>query len=450
VEGVKVGLLTTVLLFRDYSSAVIGFGMSWLKRLTTKGKAKEEDGDDAASIRSSSGAAGQISAPAQAHFRAQRHGNEIGGAGLSFNSRLSSAGLDQMTIAVEVWRIGRSKGNEERRLKEEKHLLVAGRFVKRDYGNLSHLSSSYDYHGFLASFQRRINEHETSETVEMLYGKLNYLHSGGDFKSVRSQQTFEVALQNLYLNRRGEDVLTFIFQPESQEARIDRLAKVVGEQSDNFSWATPAPSVVESDAPQISPLAGISDQQFLPTPDPTPDKPGTQQVGRVQAAATSRPVSPATPSKVQRSSVDGKGLQRSSSFITRVGGFIAGRPSTSEGKRLNDPNISEVQQYSPQPSPGHPPASIGTSLKKAINTATGVTKKQRETREEERERFKKFPKEQRRVTFKKGGDEGEEDGKGPSLKDEQEDIAEEIESPEPNEEDEEDDEIPQEDRVVAK
>jgi hypothetical protein len=433
----------------------------WLKKLTSKGKDKEEAAEDAVSVRSSIGGAGKISALAQAHFRAQRHGNEIHNPNQSFNSRLPDASLDQMTIAVEVWRIGK-RPIGELEPQEEKPLLVASRFLKRDFEHLSHLSSSYSYYNFVAAFEKRINRNDLSEKIEMLHGKLNYLHSGGDFKSVRSQHTFEVALQNLYLNRGSEDVLNFLFQPESQEARIDRLAKVVGEQSESFSAATPAPCIlktsytIEGDAPQqLSPIGRTSDQQFPPTPEDTPDKTGAQPAGHFEAAATGRPVTPSTPSQTQIHSGEGKGLQRSGSVIHRVGSFLTRKPSISEGRRLSEPTIPEGQLSSPQPSPSHshgrPPSSLGTSLKKAINTATGAAKKQRETREEERERFKTLFEEEGRVTFKKGGDDSGEESNELEPKDGQEDIPEEeIESPEPNEADEEDYEIPQEDRVVAK
>lgn len=426
----------------------------FLKKLTSRGKSKNTDDDDAASIRSAFGAEGQISAPAQAHYRAQRQGHELNSPEATFAARVAAAGLDQMTIGVNVWRLGNKDVTEE-----EEHLIVASRFLKRDYEHLSHLPSSYNYYSFIAAFEKRIGERDTSETIEMMYGKLDYEHSSGEWRSVRGQQDFEVALSNLLLNRGGDDVLRFVFQPESREARTDRLAKAVGEQSDAFGASTPTPSIFEHPisedaAPEASRVAEPAVVEFPPTPEATPGKPaGPSRISGASAASAGRPSTPLSPSSQRPTSSGSGGVRRSGSIIQKVGSRLAGRPSISEGRHLSTPNLlAGEQDISPQPTPGaspnKPSLSVGASLKKAINTATGVAKKQRETREEERERFKTLFEEEGRVTFKRGGDDAEEDNNA-NTGDAGTGV-EEVESPEPNELDEEDDEVPQEDRVIAK
>lgn len=425
----------------------------WLRRLR-KGKGNG-NGTDAQSPLTNNG--DQVSNPARAHLGRERHMSDTSKLRSFLLPRIDGPTLYLMTILVEVWRPGVM--NDPVEVVE----LATVRVLKDGLDRLSHLSTSYSYEKFLSHFTERINRRTPLPPIDMRFGKIHYDHQNGDIKFVEEPQDFEVALQHLF-NTRGEtDNLKFTFQAESQEARTDRLAKDVGEYSQNILGSYSAlnsPSgfsefSIRSQRGSDSIAPGSPPPPVVPSGRLVSPRPGSS--GFLDPGATGRPPTPASPTRSVGGASTQAGFSRPSIFSRRAekaGDVIAGRPPTSQGRRLSDPIIpdDEVARPATPRSPARPPSSIGSSIKTVINSATGAARRKRETREQERERFKGLFKEEGRVSFKKGGDdEDKADGASNIEECPNDEEDEEVDAPEPIEvDDDDDDEIPQEDRIVAK
>lgn len=448
--------------------------ISWRK---LKQKLKGERGDDASSIssRGSSIYSTLGFRPNQPHYPPQGSGAYVGYPPNTFKSQVRQAALETMSVAVEVWRQGNL-------LKEENPSVAASRLLLPGKERDTHLAQSYSLATFIEIFERKINSNAPDHPVEISYGRLGYFTSNGEHKVVRNQDDFEVAINHLYLNRSGSDVLRFLFQPEPQDAAIDRQAAIVAEASSaarptNFRPTDSRPSEgslrsIDKEIGSTNPPYQLSqttrfDRAVLPggdpfrllTPDPTPRKNDGRaySLEGFRSPPERRPVTPVRPLTGISSQSKTKERPKSDGEVTTPysGSVRKGLHKVGDifGRRPTSPALSDGEQ-------NHHEAAAAAS-RASSRDLTFIDKKRSgkgvhpkvpekparkpETKEEIATKFPTLWKEIGRSSFKSGGkDEEVSNEKTPRV--EKEEHEEEAEFPE--EENEEDD-IPQEDRVAT-
>jgi hypothetical protein len=353
-------------------------------------------------------------------FRRQKEGD-----GNEKKARRASTGqvrqtsLLQMTVEVEVWRPGS-------RWKEETLYVLASRIL--DEGNDPILAQSYSFSLFTQIFENMLNANDPGHRIEIKHGKLGCFLKGEPFE-VREQDDFAVAINDLYLNQGHKVVLSFIFQPEAQDVMVNRLvserleaavARRLGQGTIiEGDFRTPINTARPSRLPRRPQsavflngfLAGTSDS--LPTLDYSPlngHEDGNLAPGELEGSVTRSFGSPASP--------------------------LISEPAELPSERMS---ISSKRQ-SPIP-----------AIRGAIRKVVG--KKTVETKEEQSERLKGLYTEEERVTFKRGGDEDEQEDDLSKFENSDKEIADgEVELPDEKEEDDEneDDDISPEDRLVTR
>jgi hypothetical protein len=332
--------------------------------------------------------------------------------------QIRQTSLLQMTVEVEVWRPGS-------RWKEETLYVLASHIL--DEGKDPILAQSYRFSLFTQIFENMLNANDPGHRIEIKHGKLGCFLKGEPFE-VRQQDNFAVAINDLYLNRGHKVVLNFIFQPEAQDAMVNRLVSVgieaevarrLGQRAIiEGDFRTPVNIARPSRLPRRPQSAVFLNGFLAGTPDslPTPDY--SPQCGHEDGDLA--------PGELEGSVIRGLGSP-ASPFISEPSEFSNERMSTSS------------RRQSPIP-----------AIRGAIRKVVG--KKTVETREEQSERLKGLYTEER-VTFKRGGDEDKQEGDLSKFETSGKEIAdEEVELPEEKEEDDEDedDDISPEDRLVTR
>jgi hypothetical protein len=260
----------------------------------------------------------------------------------------------------------------------------------------------------------------------MAFGKLGYFQNRGSFREVREQDGFAVAISHLYLNRGNSDVLKFIFQPESQDAMIERLvAEKYEARLANEGGAGPShrpwQEIVESD---FRTPVSIARSSGLP-------RPYSAYLDGILDAFTTTDASPRNGQEdedLATGELEGSIIRSPNSPRTPTSPLTGPSELSSEGSR----------RQSPIPA-------IRGAIRKVVR------KKVVETKEEERERLNSLYTEEERVTFKRGGNEGQGDDLHKFETSDKEIANGEAEIPEEKEEAEDDeDDISPEDRLVAR
>ena len=333
-----------------------------------------------------------------------------------FRTQVQQARLHQMTISLEIWRTGAVTEDDMNVVK-----VPVSKFL--EIGKEADKVHNYSFNSFLKTFQDKLNKADPAHPTEMMFGRLGFLDHIGIYEAVGDQDSFGVALNNLYLNRGNNNILSFVFQPESDEYRQKRL-----EIQDEKNEARFPGSGENSDRRATFP-ADKPSQIFQRHRQPERLNPFTPSNSDQGAISTGRPQS---------------GL---SAQVLHLVGLASHAGLSSARRRESDPTITIVP-----PSPHSVSSSKQShidSIKAAVHKVVkGPVKKTPETKEEERERFKFLYQEEKQVTFTRGGDETSADEIAQKL----EDIAEgDEQEPEKHEDDEEgDDKISNEDRIVTK
>jgi hypothetical protein len=150
------------------------------------------------------------------HQKAGRSGDDLRQPASFFSTQVQQAGLHQMTLELEVWKTGAGAGAEATVLK-----VPATRFLEE--GKDADKVHNYNFEAFLSTFEEKLNNSDPANPTEIMFGQLGFLDNIGIFEAVGDQDSLGVALNNLYLNRGNNNVLTFIFQPELDDNRKRRL-----------------------------------------------------------------------------------------------------------------------------------------------------------------------------------------------------------------------------------
>jgi hypothetical protein len=343
-----------------------------------------------------------------------------------FAAQVMQAGLHQMIIALEIWKTGEVTEADAEMLK-----VPASRFLEA--GKDADRVHNYSFESFLATFQEKLKTTHPETPTEMIYGQLGFLAHDGVYEAVGDQDSFGVALNNLYLNRGTSNVLIFVFQPEFEDNKKRRLeSKDSSPLRRQFEATHNKPERRESfpaDArnkifrtqrlpEHVNPFA-ILDQSY-----------GGDELTAARAVVSS----PSSPNAIQRIVPRPKALPSEGSQSEHT---ITSTPRTP----LSTSSSSGLSQI----------GSIKAVVKKVIQ---GPAKKEPETKDEERERFKLLYKEEKIVTFRRGGEETavEEDAKVLDVVNEEtaEEEAEEAEEADESDESDDEDEVSNENRIVTR
>jgi hypothetical protein len=338
-----------------------------------------------------------------------------------FAAQVMQAGLHQMTIALEIWKTGEVTEADAEMLK-----VPASRFLEA--GKDADKVHNYSFESFLATFQEKLNTTHPETPTEMVYGQLGFLAHDGIYEAVGDQDSFGVALNNLYLNRGTSNVLIFVFQPEFEDNKKRRLeSKDPSPLRRQFKATYNKPERRESFPARNE----IFRTQRLPE-HVNPFAILSQSYGGDDLTAPRAVVSsPSSPNAIQRIVPRPKALPNEGSQSEHTITSTPRNPlSTSSSGRL-----SQI-------------GSIKAVVKKVIQ---GPVKKEPETKKEERERFKLLYKEEKIVIFKRGGEETaiEEEGKALDVVNE-ETAEEEAEQADESDEGDDEDEVSNEDRFVTR
>jgi hypothetical protein len=357
-----------------------------------------------------------------AHLNLLQHGDEGVHLASCFNNRVQQAGLHQMAFELEVWKTGVVTENDTNLLK-----APASRFLES--GRDSDKVHNYSFESFLITFEEKLNIADGGNPIHIMFGKLGFLDHKGIYEAVVDQDSFGVALNNLYLNRGNNNVLTFVFQPESDQHRKKRLEikgghndaqlKETDDEADRgrtFPGETPSKILQQE---RLSPFTTVDSEQR------------SEDIRRLR-----------TDLPVQVSAMTGLPNHRISPHTEHLSGFRreSGYTVATTPPSPRSTNSSKQSHI----------GSIRAAVKKAVKAPV---KRIPETKDEERERFKFLYQEEKRVTFKRGGDEGVDDGDVDKLEILDDGTAEgEVEEQleEKQEDDDDEEEISNEDRIVSK
>jgi hypothetical protein len=357
-----------------------------------------------------------------AHPNLLQHGDERVHPASCFNNQVQQAGLHQMTFELEVWRTGAVTDNDTNLVK-----APASRFLES--GRDSDKVHNYSFESFLIAFEEKLNIAAGGNPTRIMFGKLGFLDHKGIYEAVVDQDSFGVALNNLYLNRGNNNVLTFVFQPESEQHRKKRL-----EIKDGHNDAELKETDDEDDRGRtfLGETPSNFSRQERVSPFTTADS--EQRSEHIRKFRTDL--------SVQVSAMTGLPNYRISphtehgSSRRREGGYtVATTPPSPHS--TNSSKQSHI-------------GSITAAVKKAVK---GPVKRIPESKDEERERFKFLYQEEKRVTFKRGGDEGAGDGAADKLVIPDDGTAEgeaEEQLEEKQEDDDDEEDISNEDRIVSK
>jgi len=319
-----------------------------------------------------------------------------------------------MTIELEIWRTGAVTESDMDVLK-----APASRFLET--GKEADKVHNYSFDSFLETFQDKLNKGDPDHPTEMMFGRLGFLDHIGIYEAVGDQDSFGVALNNLYLNRGNNNILKFVFQPESDEYRKQRL-----EVQDEKNEARFPGSGEKSNR-----------RRTLPEDKPSQIFQRHRQPERLNPFILSD-----TEQDVIKIERPQSGL---SAQVLHLVGLSNHAGLSSARRRESDPiiAITPASLHSVSSDKQSHLGSIKAAVQKVVK---GPVKRTPETKEEERERLKSLYQEEKRVTFTRGGDDTNLDEVAPKLEDIEEVDEQEIEK----DDDEEDDDVSNEDRIVTK
>ncbi|CAL3964343.1 hypothetical protein PZA11_001725 [Diplocarpon coronariae] len=284
------------------------------------------------------------------------------------------ASLISMNIAVEVI------GQGIRRAPLSKFLRP---------GRDSNMASNYSYAEFVETFEHKLNGYIPEISSPMIYGKLEYETARGDFERVTDQDSFGAAINHLYHHRGMDENLKFIYQPEFEAQRQERLA---GEEK----WAKVSESLAEP--PRALLASGIwARSSSLPVSGlraPTKYQPANLNASMAGEAGTRA----TTDIEIARL----EALERSDTVVSsQVSPFTVSFPPQHAGDAGENQGVARV------PTDSSDRKSVG-SIRKIARKIAGIPEKQEpETREETRARFKSLYRESKKVSYTRGGDDGD-------------------------------------------
>jgi hypothetical protein len=325
-----------------------------------------------------------------------------------------NASLLQMTVEVEVFRPGTS-------FNEEKIRVLISRIL--DEGKDPILAQSYSFSLFTQIAENMLNPNDPKYRTEIKHGSLEFF-LGGDPFEIREQDDFTVAINALYLKRGDEVVLHLIFQPEPQDIMFDRIHQ--GLLAAGGAKQQGQGTIIEGD---FRASVNIARPSRLPRP---------QSAIFLNRFLAGTPDSLPTPDYSPR---NGHG----------DGDLAPGELEGSVVRGLGSPALPVVSEPSEGMSTSSRRQSPIPAIRGAIRKVVG--KKTVETKEEQSERLRGLYTEEGRVTFKRGGDEDEQEDDISKFNASDKEIADgEVELPEEKEEDDEneDDDISPEDRLVTR
>ncbi|KAE9363422.1 hypothetical protein N431DRAFT_357289 [Stipitochalara longipes BDJ] len=334
-----------------------------------------------------------------------------------FNSQVHQAGLHQMTIELEIWRTGAVTEDDMNLVK-----VPSSRFLEN--GKDADRVHNYNFESFLETIQCKLNKGNPAHPTEMMFGQLGFLDHNGIYEAVGDQDSFGVALNNLYLNRGNNNVLKFVFQPEIEEYRKKRL-EIQDENNETRFLG-----------------AGDKLDRRVTFPGDKPSK----IFQRHQQPERLNPFIPFDSEKSLKSS--GRPQSGLSAQVLHLVGLSNHAGLSSIRRQGSDPTVT-ISPPSPHSTSGGKQSHI-ESLKTVVHKVVkGPVKKIPETKDEERERFKFLYQEEKRITFTRG-DETVVYEDVQKVQDENIGEADEQDIENQEEEDEEDDDISNEDRIVTK
>ena len=327
-----------------------------------------------------------------------------------------------MTIELEVWRTGPGVGTEATVLKvPSSRLLEDGQDTDKVH--------NYIFESFLATFEQKLNLSDPAHPTDMMFGQLGFLDNMGIFEAVGDQDSFGVALINLYLNRGITNVLTFIFQPEIEEKRQKRL-KTKGTHGGEFFAPTDEKPKRRRSFPAHAPNR-FHDSALRPE--------------RINPFLTAESKSGFAVSERPYTGRSAHSLPLASSqwhlFGSHQGLFSSFRGDSEPTSALSPPSPRSTTSGRLSRA-----GSIKAAVKKVVQKPV---KKVPETKDEERERFKFLYQEEKRVTFARGGDDAEAE-MIPYKLEAVDEIDEGETDHQSNEDVDDDEEISNEDRIVTK
>ncbi|KAJ5053758.1 uncharacterized protein L3040_000049 [Drepanopeziza brunnea f. sp. 'multigermtubi'] len=327
--------------------------------------------------------------------------------------------------------------------------------------------SSYSFDLFVARFERKLGEimKKPGYETEISHGKLGYFTAKKDYEKVWDQESFEVAVNHMYIHRGASEEMSFMYQPEYPAQREERLATgavqagfklpgissgraaATGPAAEYFKLPTlPGKALLAGSTTVRSsslPVAGLGSAEGSYKPEKLN---GTMAVGAAtdvekdiefarleelekNDTVASSPVSPFTIRPPRKSSLpaqDSSAAEENSAVVKIPTNSSSGRLSRSSG-------------------------SIKSAVKKVVGI---VARKEPETREEMQRRFKTLYTEVGKTSYTRGGDEGAlspEDVQKFEKADHTVVEGEAEAEPEKTEdEDDEDDDISNEDRIVTR
>ncbi|KAK2626435.1 hypothetical protein QTJ16_003610 [Diplocarpon rosae] len=302
-------------------------------------------------------------------------------------------------------------------------------------GQDSTMASNYSYADFVETFEKKLNEFNPEISSPMIYGKLQYETAQRDFERVTDQDSFGAAINHLYHHRGMDENLNFIYQPEFAAQRQERLAEEEKWVKVPESLAEPPRALLASDSWAKSSSLPVSGGLRAPT---------VYQPSDLNAALAGEAGTQAA-TDIENARLEA--LERSDTVVSsQVSPFTAFFPPQHAHDAGGSHGITRV------PTNASDRKSV-VSIKTLARKIAGLPeKKEPETREETRARFKSMYQESKKASYTRGGDDG--DFSPEEVQDFQKAdhaVAEgEAEDPELEEINDEDDDLSNEARIVMR
>lgn len=309
----------------------------------------------------------------------------------------------------------------------------------------SNASSNYSFDQFVSVFGEKIYPAVPDSLSLMLNGKLNYDANTRDMGLVWDQDSFAVAINTLYLNRGKTGDLVFIYQPEVDIQREERIAAEIETGRKGVAQMLPI----------LPPRALISgDNAGRSTSLPT------ARLGNMipcRPAKRNSPMGDGASFQTNPKHADAKleDLDKSNTAVSSpVSPFTVKEPRRAASNPVLTAQETAITRVvsNQQSIASHTKSS--SSVKNAIRKIAHLPgKTEPESKEDEQKRFKTLYSVVNKVSYTRGGDEGDlspEDVQRFEEADHDTNDGEADEEPEKTEEEGEDDEISNEDRIVTK
>ncbi|PBP28226.1 SNF2 family protein [Diplocarpon rosae] len=256
-------------------------------------------------------------------------------------------------------------------------------------GQDSTMASNYSYAGFVAAFEKKLTEFNPEISSPMIYGKLQYETAHRDFERVTDQDSFGAAINHLYHHRGMDENLNFIYQPEFEAQRQERLAEEEKRVKGPGSLAEPPRALLASDIWAKSSSLPVSGLRA-----PTVYKPTELNATLASEAGTQ------AATDIENARLEA--LERSDTVISSQGS-----PFTAFFPPEHAHDAGESHSVTRVPTNSSDRKSV-VSIKNMARKIAGLPeKKEPETREETRARFKSLYQESKKVSYTRSGDDGD-------------------------------------------